>query len=300
MNIHYTYKGNKRLAVVTFPFEETKGSHILLENFLRIVEPQSQIIYVITGGYPQESVFPKKITVKNIAHKPGKGPISKSFKYTQTQFLIAFNVLKIVQKVDIVIFYIGGALFPAICIVKLFRKKIVIANTGSGARAAAWIYKGNAGFGKIVSILENLGYLLSDNIVVISESMIPFLGIEKFRHKIISGIGGSPFGGTNAFIDIEQFSIKRDLKDREDIVGYIGRLSAEKGITEFVEAIPQIIKLKNKIRFLIVGEGLLMVDLKKRLEIANCLDKVYFTGVIPHDEIPQILNRMKFLVVPFS
>jgi glycosyltransferase involved in cell wall biosynthesis len=41
-----------------------------------------------------------------------------------------------------------------------------------------------------------------------------------------------------------------------------------------------------------------MVDLKKRLEIANCLDKVYFTGVIPHDEIPQILNRMKFLVVP--
>ena len=65
MNIHYTYKGNKRLAVVTFPFEETKGSHILLENFLRIVEPQSQIIYVITGGYPQESVFPKKITVKN-------------------------------------------------------------------------------------------------------------------------------------------------------------------------------------------------------------------------------------------
>jgi len=49
---------------------------------------------------------------------------------------------------------------------------------------------------------------------------------------------------------------------------------------------------------LIVGRGPLLDDLKRKLNAAGCLDKVTFMGAVPHENIPQILNKMKFLIVP--
>jgi len=50
---------------------------------------------------------------------------------------------------------------------------------------------------------------------------------------------------------------------RDNIVGYIGRLSEEKGVLNFVRAIPEILKERNDMEFLIGGDGQLRGEIEK-------------------------------------
>jgi len=281
--------GQERLAVVTFPFEERPGSSLLLEKFLRVVEPLSEKVYVITGNYPRESVFSTKLIVKNITHNPGNRSFIKAFNYAQTQFVVAFNVLKIMGKADIVIFFIGGALFPALSIVKLFRKKAVIVNTGSGAQSASWIYKNNKIFVKIILILEKLGYHFSDRIIIGSLNLVKSFGLEKYMDKISIG--------DEHFINFDNFKISKPFHERGNIIGYMGRLSEEKGILVFVKAIPLVMDRQNKTQFVIGGDGLKRDEVVNFLEQENLLNKVKLPGWIPNDKITEYLNELKLLVI---
>ena len=282
--------GQERLAVVTFPFEERLGSSLLLEKFLRVVEPLSEKVYVITGNYPRESIFSTKLIIKNITHKPVNRSVIKAFKYAQTQFIVAYNVLKIINKTDIVIFFIGGALFPALSIVKLFRKKAVIVNTGSGAQSASWIYKNNKTFIKIISILEKLVYHFSDRIIIGSLNLVKSFGLEKYMDKISIG--------DEHFINFDNFKISKPFHERGNIIGYMGRLSEEKGILVFVKAIPLVIDRQNKTQFVIGGDGLKRDEVEKLLDKENLLDQVKLPGWIPNDKITEYLNELKLLVIP--
>jgi len=282
--------GQERLAVVTFPFEERLGSSLLLEKFLRVVEPLSEKVYVITGNYPRESIFSTKLIIKNITHKPVNRSVIKAFKYAQTQFIVAYNVLKIINKTDIVIFFIGGALFPALSIVKLFRKKAVIVNTGSGAQSASWIYKNNKTFIKIISILEKLVYHFSDRIIIGSLNLVKSFGLEKYMDKISIG--------DEHFINFDNFKISKPFHERGNIIGYMGRLSEEKGILVFVKAIPLVIDRQNKTQFVIGGDGLKRDEVEKLLDQENLLDQVKLPGWIPNDKITEYLNELKLLVIP--
>jgi glycosyltransferase involved in cell wall biosynthesis len=293
----------KNIGLMVFPLRSPEWQYFVDQILSFIVPPKGNVI-VMTGNYYPK--FQSKNTeVFNIKMAPilknNESVISKISRFLRAQYYLSILVIKQRKKYDLVMLHLGTPyLIIPTFISYLMKKKIVVISTGSDSQSLRLMYRGILGklLAGVVRLLENITYVLSDNIVVISDSMIPFLGIERFRHKIISGIGDSPLGGANAFIDTDKFCILRKWEDREDVIGYIGRLSAEKGITELVEAIPQIIKIKRNARFLIVGKGSLMDDLKKRFEIARCLDKVHFTGMIPHDNIPQILNRMKFLVVP--
>ncbi len=47
------------------------------------------------------------------------------------------------------------------------------------------------------------------------------------------------------YIDTSLFTVKKEIKDRRNLVGYIGRLSRSKGILNFVRAMPIFKKLYN-------------------------------------------------------
>ena len=78
----------------------------------------------------------------------------------------------------------------------------------------------------------------------------------------------------------------------------MGRLSREKGVLELAKAIPLILAKKDDVKFLIVGDGPLMTDMKRELEEVGCIDKVEFVGWIPHEQIPDYLNKMKVHILP--
>jgi len=143
----------------------------------------------------------------------------------------------------------------------------------------------------LIKFFERITLLLADQIAVETPAVINFLSLNKYRRKIC--INGAPF------INHKLFKIEKDLESRETIVGYIGRLREEKGVIQFVKAIPLVLKEQNDIRFLIGGDGRLFSEIENLIESYKLQYKVKLTSWISHDEeLPHYLNTLKLLVLP--
>jgi glycosyltransferase involved in cell wall biosynthesis len=75
-------------------------------------------------------------------------------------------------------------------------------------------------------------------------------------------------------------------------------LSEEKGILNFVSALPGILQENNNLKVYIIGDGPLNDQIRTNLVQSNILKNVIFTGWIPHNELPHYLNELRVLVIP--
>ena len=286
------------------PREKSAIAHLLTSALLEILEPLAEEIFVVTGNFPENTISNKKIHVLNVKtndRKSSKLTRIPNFviRFIMTQFRISRMLVKIARKVDFVIFYIGGAvsLLPMLT-AKLFRKKTILILAGSASQTAEPFHKRRLyDIDRIIlaacfRVLERINYALCDliGIAIKSESIIHFMRLERYSNKVV------PFGSW--FLDINLFKIKRRLSERRNVVGYVGRLNAEKGVLEFAKAIPLILSKKSDARFLIVGDGSLMNDMKRELEQTGCLDKVDFVGEVIHEKLPEYMNDMRFHILP--
>ena len=286
------------ICVITGPFQNIVGVAIL-SNFIDILEPISNELFAITGKFPDR---PSKrihiIRIKSDAKK--ELTLIRAIKYIIKQLKTAFNLIEISKDVDVVIFHIGtGIDVLPILTAKLLRKKTVKVATGLSSKVAESGNRTLFGMGEIIfprifRILEKINYALSDQIVVDinieSEYLIREFGLEKYRDKTFFG-GASP-------VDINSFRINKKLKDRKNIIGYIGRHSPEKGVMNFAKAIPLILKERNDLEFIIGSEGPLFEKIKEELKANGAYDKVTFTGWVPREKLPDGFNEMKLIVVP--
>jgi glycosyltransferase involved in cell wall biosynthesis len=87
------------------------------------------------------------------------------------------------------------------------------------------------------------------------------------------------------------------------VVGFLGTFHYWHGIKVLEQAIQQLVRdeatdeVIGKLRFLLVGEGLLRVEMISHLE-PYVGSKVFFTGLIPHGQIPAYLDAADILVSP--
>ena len=284
-----------KLCLVTFPVGGGGEGHVLVENFLHVLEPLTREIYLITGNYPDSAIFSLKIHLRNIKHDSKRQSLLIRIpKYVVTQLRISYNLARVANEIDIVIFFIGGALLLPMLTAKLLRKKTVLVVTGSGFESAEQQYK-ESPFGRVIlpstlAVLEGLTDRLANRIVVYSPSLVHQSGLQKYKRKISIA--------HRHFLDFDKFKIQRRLSERENVVGYIGRLSAEKGILNFVRAIPRILEGREEIEFPIAGDGRLQDEIEKYINDESLSSKVKLRGWIPHDEIPGYLNELRLLVLP--
>jgi glycosyltransferase involved in cell wall biosynthesis len=120
--------------------------------------------------------------------------------------------------------------------------------------------------------------------------LIKQLELDKYKNKILT-IGAR-------FVDTSLFQVRKKLQDRKNIIGYIGRLSQEKGIINFIDAMSLIIKEDNDIDFIIVGGGELLSKVEGKVRASGVHDKVTIIGEVPSSIVPNYLNELKLLVVP--
>lgn len=78
----------------------------------------------------------------------------------------------------------------------------------------------------------------------------------------------------------------------QHVVGTVSRLSPEKGIEYFVDAVPEIARRVPEARFLIVGDGPQRAELETRAGSAA----IRFAGF--REDIPELLNIMHIFVMP--
>lgn len=113
----------------------------------------------------------------------------------------------------------------------------------------------------------------------------------------------TPFG-----VDLNKFYPRKDLKDPNVItIGIVKKLEEKYGVRYLIEAVYLLERkleennrheLVSKLRLLIVGEGSQfneLMDLTKKLKIDNITT---FTGSVPHDEVPNYLNKLDIYCAP--
>ena len=282
------------IAVITAPFY-TAVPKIFIANFLDLLEPSSNEIYTITGNFSYK--HNTKVHIICIKKDNLRGSLLRRIlRYLLAQPRVAFNLLKISKKIDIVIFFLGTRtyLLPLL-LAKLLKKKVVLAVTGSESKGAKMQYgKKVFGLGRVYStvigVLERIDFHLADQIAVESESTINFQGLNKYRKKI--AINGA------MYIDTNLFTVKKEIKDKRNLVGYIGRLAQGKGIPNFIKAMPLILKERKDVEFLIGGGGTLQSKIRDELRKNNLSQKVKRTGWIPDNEIVDYFNELKLFILP--
>jgi len=285
---------NLNLCVVTFPLQ----NYVPLAILLQTLEPLADRITVITGDFPRQAASSRKIIIKEIKHDRKQQMILVRIpKYMITQLKIMYQLIKARNETNIIIFYVGGTgLLLPILAAKLLGRKIVLIMAGSSSKTIEEIYKkgfwgaGAFIFTRLFSVLEKLSCNLATRIVVYSPSLISYFKLEKYQSKISIT--------RHHFLDFNIFRIEKMLDGRDDLIGYIGRLSREKGVINFIKAIPKVLEVRENARFLVIGEGPLRAEIEGLLNKHNLNDKVTFLDLVPHDEMPKYINRLKLLALP--
>lgn len=288
-----------RIGLIVFPmrnpFEEC--GQMFTSKFINVLAPLSSRLSIITGNYFPSDI-PDNVEIVNISSPIIKmfneSIISKMHRLLTTQFWISTKLIQLSKQIDIVILFFGAnLLFLPMLIAHIQGKKILIVVTGSDSQSIEMMYPGVLGrfFSSIFRRIEHFNYNLTDKIIVYSQSMVNAMNLNRYREKIITE-------GYRGYIDAEHFGIIKNIAVRKNIIGYIGRLSGEKGVINLVKAIPNILRKNDSIKFLIIGEGELKNDMVQKLNEDGCMNNVKFEGWIPNQNIPTYLNKMKFLVLP--
>jgi glycosyltransferase involved in cell wall biosynthesis len=267
--------------------------NLLVLNFVKVLEPIVDRLVLITGNYPQKDVFSPKIKLINIGNDGQERPMFvKIPRFLLLQLRAVYHLAKNMSRARAVIFYLeGGTFLLPMLAARLAGKNTVIVATYSSSQIGKQLHRGSKQGAFLVSatsLLERLNYGLAARIVVYSPILVKQFSLEKHRHKISLA--------HEYFLDFDKFKIRKPLDQRDSLVGYIGRLSQEKGILNFLEAIPKAVETREQTTFLVGGDGALRPQVE---EYANELgNKVRFVGWIPHDELPGYLNELRLLVVP--
>jgi glycosyltransferase involved in cell wall biosynthesis len=110
-------------------------------------------------------------------------------------------------------------------------------------------------------------------------------------------------------IDIERFNVKagsffRDtlgLSNKDFVVAVVGSIEPRKGQDYFIQAVPDILKEINNVKFIITGETIerntsYAMKLFRMVEDLELKNKIVFTGFIK--DIPTLMNSIDLLVLP--
>lgn len=143
---------------------------------------------------------------------------------------------------------------------------------------------------------------LSDGIVTVSKEIKEYLcEVYKIREEKIRVI---PNGvNTSIFKPMDQISVRRELNLDEEFhyIGFVGNLAPWQGIEYLIKAAPKLPeKYREKVKFLIVGDGIMRDKLIKMAVDMGMLDNFVFTGKVEYELVPKYINSCDFCVAPFK
>lgn len=87
------------------------------------------------------------------------------------------------------------------------------------------------------------------------------------------------------------------LAGDETLVGFVGSFGPWHGVLTLVEAIKEI-PVSTDIRFLLVGSGSLLAQVKQLLADEEQKGRVIFTGAVDHEQVPRLLDACDVLASP--
>jgi len=284
----------RRVCVIVFP-SHWLTTRLFIADLARILEPISDKLYVITGNMSKEdfsnevhyldlkmvmyyssSVFPQWLAMPFWA-----------VKILAIQVKMLFNFLRISGDVGIVMFYPPYFYQLPLLAARVLGKRTLLLQTSTISKERLIATAPNRLMGKLRPWIWKAHCSIADYIVPESEVLAG--EYSEFGNKVL------PYGAR--FVDMELFQLKTPIDKRENLIGYIGRLSLEKGLKELIEAMPMVLERRGDVKFLIIGGGPSFEEVRGRIRLYPD-DRVLLKNWQPHSEIPDYLNKLKLLVFP--
>jgi glycosyltransferase involved in cell wall biosynthesis len=143
---------------------------------------------------------------------------------------------------------------------------------------------------KLESILDGIQFQLTDTILVVSKGFVRSSLLAKYEKKI--------FETPIIFLDVYflrrfHFSLP---SSRNNVVGFVGRFSWEKGIMKFATSLPLIASKRDDVSFMIIGDGELKDILIEKLNSIGLTESVRLLPWIT--DIETYLQDIKLLIIP--
>jgi len=235
----------------------------------------------------------------------GKSVGLKTISYLLSSVLLFSYLMRLLPHYDIIYARDFPAAIIALLPRLLFRRKLVLEMNGIAHEEqrlrSESIFSRMFSFG--IRKVEKIAPKYSDRIVCVTTQIASYLignfNCQPEKVKVISnGVN------TEKFRPILDVSLIGNLKSRlgiardEQVVAFVGNLAPWQGVEYLIDAAPMLLRKNQRIRFLIIGGGLLKDELMakaKRLGISN---HFVFTGMVDHEEIPLYINLADICVLP--
>ncbi len=137
---------------------------------------------------------------------------------------------------------------------------------------------------RLIKIAERLAYRNASVITVTTETQACYI-FENYH------LSEGTMHVIPNYVDTQLFTPEKSVQKYPDRLVFVGRLNEEKNLFNLIEAVA-----RTDLTLDIYGRG----DIRSKLEthVKNLNAKVNFIGVVPNNEMPAILNRYGYYILP--
>ena len=139
----------------------------------------------------------------------------------------------------------------------------------------------------LVRALERAGFAAAHGVVTYTPSMADQLDLDPDARDVY------PTGAR--YVRTDDFRVRTPLGDREQRVGFLGRLDEEKNVRELAAAAKG---LPDDVTFTFIGDGDLREWLEAELATEIEAGRVEMRGWVDHGDVPAELDRLRLVVLP--
>ncbi|MBI3160214.1 MAG: glycosyltransferase family 4 protein [Chloroflexi bacterium] len=284
------------VAVVAFPLA-AKSIYVIARKLVEIFCHLAEKTVLISGNIPQSLDLSCATSVHDVGKTlmdltRGRGLFRNAVKWAARnawiQVLLSARLIRTRKDYQTAVFFLGTQYQLPILVSKLMGKKIICGSAGLGGDFARYNYGRLAAF--VALVLVNFNYWLSDVILIESWLLASDKTLGRWERKLKLG--------TLYLADPQLFRRTTEVSQREPTIGFVGRFSPEKGVAKVVDAIPNLLQLAPSAKIHLIGSGPLLERLRQRIAEMDVGCAVAITGWVDHQELPDLLNQMRILVVP--
>ncbi len=271
------------ITVVSFPIITAFTTPI--SNLSSIMSTISETCVIL--GTPDQINFQNlsnSLQISAYPYQSGSSRIRQMLRYNALQIRIISRLFSLRREYRKIIFFMEFPPVLPMIFGKIFQYRVYWLLPSKISLSSDSILS------KVTITLSKICYNLCNNIILYSPSLVSYWSLEKYCHKVLIA--------HRHFLDFEVFTVTTPLASRHPLIGYIGRLSGEKGIQHFTQALPTIFGNQQDLRVFIGGDGQLKEMIEASLQEEGLTTRVDFPGWISHDDLPKYLNQLRLLVLP--
>jgi len=276
-------------AICLVAFFGHEAFYIPLSNIRKIfqaINPDAGSIVILDPALEDRIVFHSSQDIV-VFYKKISNPVRRIIGYVLLNFRISWHIIRQSKHVKYYIFFMESGMPLPMLSAKLCQKKVIWVLPSS---FRLMIKHKKAYINLLLVPFETLLFSLTDNIVLYSHNLEKEWNLEKYNSKVRIA--------HEHLINTQIFTETIPLSERPYSIGYIGRLSEEKGIKNLVLALPQILNENKEISAIIGGDGELKEEIMSDLHQADLSKQVNIPGWISREELPRYLNQIKLLILP--